>query len=91
MAFGKKGEHLVRGSARLYGTLMGLYPEDYKEEYAREMRLAFGDLLREEHSPQGCQGRHSGLAKRTAGTSGRCNLGKERYDGAHCGRGEEVH
>lgn len=56
MASGRKGERLVSGSARLYGTLVSLYPDDYKEEYAREMRLSFGDLLREEHGRRGVRG-----------------------------------
>lgn len=56
MASWNRGERLVGGSARLYEVLVGLYPERYKEEYAREMSLAFGDLLREEHSRRGVRG-----------------------------------
>ena len=56
MASGGRGERLVRGSTRFYDALVGLYPEDYKEEYAREMSLAFGDLLREEHARRGVKG-----------------------------------
>ncbi len=46
--------HRASGILRLYRSCLALYPAEFRDEYARELSLAFTDRWREERSPRVC-------------------------------------
>ena len=46
--------HREPGILRLYRSCLALYPAEFRDEYARELCLAFTDRWREERSPRVC-------------------------------------
>lgn len=49
-------QKVIHSSVRVYGFLLNLYPQDYRQEFAQEMKYVFGQLLKDTYKKEGSIG-----------------------------------